>query len=198
MRNDIVPAIINEHTCEFLIEVESVLELSADAVARGTRSAPGDRSGDRGAEVLTKPVNLLKKTKEQAMSITPMKWGIPVPEASLPINALAEANNCDPLVLTAFMLAATFANEPGRAPVAVRPFGACAFEFETSKQNRNKVMATLGARLPVGAYVVWLDQVLPMYRKDQFKVECVIGIVGSTNHRFRVLTFFRRIAAEAA
>jgi hypothetical protein len=59
--------------------------------------------------------------------------------------------------------------------------------------NRNKVMATLGGGLSAGAYVVWLDQVLPMYRKDQVKIETVIGIVGSTNHRFRVLTFFRRI-----
>jgi hypothetical protein len=27
-----------------------------------------------------------------------------------------------------------------------------------------------------GAFVVWLDQVLPMYRKDQFKIECVVGM----------------------
>jgi hypothetical protein len=60
--------------------------------------------------------------------------------------------------------------------------------------DRNKVVATLGVRPPIGAYVVWLDQVLPMYRKDRFKIECVIGIVGSINHRFRVLTFFRRVA----
>jgi hypothetical protein len=60
--------------------------------------------------------------------------------------------------------------------------------------NRNKVMATLGERLSPGAFVVWLDQVLPMYRKDQLKIECVVGIVGSTNHRFRVLTWFRRVS----
>ena len=59
--------------------------------------------------------------------------------------------------------------------------------------NRNKVVATLAAGLPVGAFVVWLDQVYPMYRKAELQPEAVIGIVGSTNHRFRVLTVFRRI-----
>ena len=47
--------------------------------------------------------------------------------------------------------------------------------------------------LPAGAFIVWLDQVLPMYRKAELKIEAVIGIVGSTNHRFRVLTVFRRL-----
>jgi hypothetical protein len=64
--------------------------------------------------------------------------------------------------------------------------------------NRNKVMATLDERLSPGAFVVWLEQVLPMNRKDQFKIECVIGIVGSTNHRFRVLTWFRRVSNGCA
>jgi len=32
-----------------------------------------------------------------------------------------------------------------------------------------------------------------MYRKAELKIEAVIGIVGSTNHCFRVLTVFRRL-----
>jgi hypothetical protein len=48
-------------------------------------------------------------------------------------------------------------------------------------------------RLRPGAHVVWLDQVLPMYRKDCFAIEAVIGMVKSTNHRFRVVTIFRRL-----
>jgi hypothetical protein len=31
-----------------------------------------------------------------------------------------------------------------------------------------------------------------MYRKDQFAIEAVIGMVKSTNHRFRVVTVFKR------
>jgi hypothetical protein len=65
--------------------------------------------------------------------------------------------------------------------------------YQTSMVKRNKVMAALGARLTPGTHVVWLDQVLPMYRKDQFSVEAVIGMVKSTNHRFRVVTVFRKI-----
>jgi len=57
--------------------------------------------------------------------------------------------------------------------------------------NRNTVIKTLSTRLPVGAYIVWLDQVYPMYAKVNLKPEATIGIIGSTNHRFRVLTVFR-------
>ena len=64
--------------------------------------------------------------------------------------------------------------------------------YQTTMVKRNKVMAAL-ARLPAGAHVVWLDQVLPMYRKDTFAMEAVIGMVKSTNHRFRVVTVFRRL-----
>ena len=35
-----------------------------------------------------------------------------------------------------------------------------------------------------------------MHRKDAFAVDAVIGMVKSTNHRFRVVTIFRR--ADAA
>ena len=64
--------------------------------------------------------------------------------------------------------------------------------YQTPMVKRNKVMAALGARLTPGCHVVWLDQVLPMYRKDQFSLEGVIGMVKSTNHRFRVVTVFKR------
>ena len=66
--------------------------------------------------------------------------------------------------------------------------------YQCTMVRRNVVMRTLGKRLQPGAHVVWLDQVLPMYRKDEFEVEAVIGMVKSTNHRFRVITIFRRKA----
>jgi len=62
--------------------------------------------------------------------------------------------------------------------------------YQTPMVKRNKVMRALGARLSPGCHVVWLDQVLPMYRKDQFSMVAVIGMVKSTNHRFRVITIF--------
>jgi hypothetical protein len=63
--------------------------------------------------------------------------------------------------------------------------------YQTTMVKRNVVMRAL-RRLPIGAHVVWLDQVLPMYRKDAFAQEAVIGMWKSTNHRFRGITIFRR------
>jgi len=64
--------------------------------------------------------------------------------------------------------------------------------YKTTMVKRNSVMNTLGVRLTPGTHVVWLDQVLPMFRKDQFNIVGVIGMVKSTNHRFRVVTIFEK------
>lgn len=64
--------------------------------------------------------------------------------------------------------------------------------YKPSMVKRNKVMSAL-ARADKGTHVVWLDQVLPMYRKDQWAIIGVIGMVKSTNHRFRVVTIFERV-----
>ena len=58
--------------------------------------------------------------------------------------------------------------------------------------KRNKVMKALGKKAKAGTHVVWLDQVLPMYRKDEWNIVAVIGMVKSTNHRFRVVTIFKK------
>lgn len=66
-----------------------------------------------------------------------------------------------------------------------------AIHYQTSMVKRNKVMQAL-SRLKSGTHLVWLDQVLPMWRKDTFDLIGVVGIVRSTNHRFRVMTIYRR------
>jgi len=68
--------------------------------------------------------------------------------------------------------------------------------YQTTMIKRNTVMEAL-QRLPAGAHVVWLDQVLPMFRKDMFAIEAVIGMWKSTNHRFRGITVFGRLGSEA-
>jgi 23S rRNA A2030 N6-methylase RlmJ len=65
--------------------------------------------------------------------------------------------------------------------------------YQPSMVKRNKVLKAL-ARVKSGTHVVWLDQVLPMYRKDQWHIVGVIGMVKSTNHRFRVITIFERVS----
>ena len=62
--------------------------------------------------------------------------------------------------------------------------------YQTPAIKRNKVMKALGKKAIKGSHVVWLDQVLPMYRKDEWEMVGVIGMVKSTNHRFRVITIF--------
>jgi len=63
--------------------------------------------------------------------------------------------------------------------------------------NRNKVLAECAKVLEPGGFVVWLDQVLPIFRKDTFHLCGAIGIVRSTNHRFRVASIFRKLPLPA-
>ena len=69
--------------------------------------------------------------------------------------------------------------------------------YQTTMVKRNVVMRAL-QRLPIGAHIVWLDQVLPIYRKDAFEQEAAIGMWKSTNHRFRGITIFRRRDAKVS
>jgi hypothetical protein len=64
--------------------------------------------------------------------------------------------------------------------------------YQTTMVKRNAVLRALQG-VSAGTHIVWLDQVLPMYRKDAFAIDAVIGMVKSTNHRFRVVTIFRRL-----
>jgi len=59
--------------------------------------------------------------------------------------------------------------------------------------QRNKVLKECYAVLELGGYVVWLDQVLPMFKKTELHLCGLIGIVRSTNHRFRLASFFRKL-----
>lgn len=65
--------------------------------------------------------------------------------------------------------------------------------YGTQMVNRNVIMRMLGQRLRPGTHVAWLDQVLPMYRKADFRTVAHIGMVKSTNHRFRVVTVFQKL-----
>ena len=65
--------------------------------------------------------------------------------------------------------------------------------YRTTMVKRNRIMRRLAECCRPGTHVVWLDQVLPMYRKAEWSVVGVIGMVRSTNHRFRVITIFERL-----
>lgn len=59
--------------------------------------------------------------------------------------------------------------------------------------NRNKVIREVYKVLEPGGFLVWMDMVLPMYRKDELEIAGIIGLVRSTNHRFRNVILFRKI-----
>jgi hypothetical protein len=65
--------------------------------------------------------------------------------------------------------------------------------YGTAMVNRNKIVKECYKIIKQNGFLVWLDQVLPMYRKDEWRIVGVIGMVKSTNHRFRVVTIFQKI-----
>lgn len=64
--------------------------------------------------------------------------------------------------------------------------------YQTSMVKRNTVLRALQGT-SAGTHIVWLDQVLPMYSKKMFRISAAIGMVKSTNHRFRIVTIFERL-----
>jgi hypothetical protein len=70
--------------------------------------------------------------------------------------------------------------------------------YGTPMITRNKVLAECAKVIQPGGFIIWLDQVLPMFRKRELHLCGAIGVVRSTNHRFRVAAFFRRVQAAAA
>ena len=58
--------------------------------------------------------------------------------------------------------------------------------------KRNLVFKQCYKVMKSGGVLVWLDQVLPNYKKIEWDIIGRIGMVKSTNHRFRVITIFRK------
>ena len=58
--------------------------------------------------------------------------------------------------------------------------------------KRNKVFNECFKILEKDGILIWLDQVLPQYKKIEFDIIARIGMVKSTNHRFRVITIFKK------
>lgn len=60
--------------------------------------------------------------------------------------------------------------------------------------NRNKVVQECYKVLKPGGYLLWMDMVLPMYRKAEWKRVGEISISRSTNHRIRGVFIFQKLA----
>lgn len=68
-----------------------------------------------------------------------------------------------------------------------------ALHYGTPMINRNRVVAECSKVLQKGGYLIWLDQTLPMYRKEELERCISIGVERSTNHRFRQLVGWRKL-----
>ncbi len=68
--------------------------------------------------------------------------------------------------------------------------------YGTSVVNRRKIVAECARVAAPGGHLVWLDTVLPMYRKDAWTLVGTIALVRSTNHRVRMVFVFERAAED--
>ena len=68
-----------------------------------------------------------------------------------------------------------------------------ALHYGTPMINRNKVVKECVKVLKKGGFLIWLDQTLPMYRKEELERCISIGIERSTNHRFRQLVGWKKL-----
>lgn len=69
--------------------------------------------------------------------------------------------------------------------------------YGTSLISRPKVIKQCLPLLTHGGHIVWLDQVLPMFSKRELEWWGAICVIGSTNHRVRLVTFFRKPAEDS-
>lgn len=65
--------------------------------------------------------------------------------------------------------------------------------YQCSMVKRNVILRECVKVMQRGGFIVWLDQVLPMFKKSELLMCGVIGVVRSTNHRFRVATIFKKL-----
>ena len=68
-----------------------------------------------------------------------------------------------------------------------------ALHYGTPMINRNKVVQECVKVLKKGGFLIWLDQTLPMYRKEELERCISIGVERSTNHRFRQLVGWKKL-----
>jgi hypothetical protein len=68
-----------------------------------------------------------------------------------------------------------------------------AVEYGTPMVDRRAAMASLSTVTRAGGFLVWLDTVWPMHRKDQWRTVGRICLIRSTNHRVRLVSIFQRV-----
>lgn len=71
-----------------------------------------------------------------------------------------------------------------------------AVHYGTVMLSRKKVLSECWNILEDNGWVIWLDQVFPMYAKKNWSLELSIGMIKSTNHRVRAIFGFKKNKGE--
>lgn len=69
-------------------------------------------------------------------------------------------------------------------------------QYDTPMVDRRRALYEAHRVIAPGGFLVWLDTVLPMYRKDYWHWCGAIAMWRSSNHRVRGVHIFRRVPAE--
>jgi len=67
--------------------------------------------------------------------------------------------------------------------------------YGTCMVNRNKVVQECAKVLKPGGFLVWLDQVIPMYRREELELVGTI-VIRSTNHRVKMVFILQKVGFE--
>jgi len=74
------------------------------------------------------------------------------------------------------------------------PYSNAHIKYNTPKANKRRVIKGCVKILKVGGYLVWLDDMMPMWAKsDGWRLRGTIGLIQSTNHRCRLITILEKI-----
>jgi hypothetical protein len=71
--------------------------------------------------------------------------------------------------------------------------GEDALHYGVPMLNRNDAIKKCYDLLEPKGYILWLDQVMPMWSKEQFSLKGLIGVSRSSNHRFRNLVIYQKV-----
>lgn len=80
--------------------------------------------------------------------------------------------------------------------IADPPYGSNHTKYGVKKKvNRKKVIHLCSKILKPGGYLIWLDTVLPQWRKaDGWLLRGIIGCGQSTNHQVRAITILQKVS----
>lgn len=77
--------------------------------------------------------------------------------------------------------------------IADPPYDKSDFEkYGVKPFNKSWVIRVLGHIMKSGSFLVWLDTRVPMYSKKIWQLLGYVGIIVSTNHRIRCLSFYQK------